>query len=140
MARMGYGGSDVRLPLSAVGPKTSGNGEMEHSALTRQQSALPLRRAGEHVDGRLAGVLAALNTATDEREIGHAVAWHAASMWLARGVAVAVAEGAAVRLVGSVGYDCDTMAPGVRLPLTAGLPLTEAARTGNAVVQRSADG
>ena len=109
-------------------------------AVTREISALPLRRAVAHVDGRLAGVLAALNSATSEAEIGHVVASHAARLWSARGCAVALVEGAAVRLAGSVGYDCDTMAPGARLPLTAGLPLTEAARTGTATVHRAGDG
>jgi hypothetical protein len=114
---------------------------MEHRrALSREISALPLRRAAAHVDGRLAGVLAALNSATTEAEIGRVVASHAARLWSARGVAVALVEGAALRLTGSVGYDCDTMAPGARLPFTAGLPLTEAARTGQATVHRSGDG
>jgi hypothetical protein len=90
---------------------------MDHRrALSREISALPLRRAAAHVDGRLAGVLAALNSATTEAEIGRVVASHAARLWSARGVAVALVEGAALRLTGSVGYDCDTMAPGARLP------------------------
>lgn len=33
-------------------------------------------------------------------------------------------------VVGSTGYDCSTMAVGALLPLSAGLPVTEAARTG----------
>ena len=35
----------------------------------------------------------------------------------------------------SVGYECGTMAPGQRLPLDAGLPVTEAVRTGSTVVR-----
>ncbi|MCW2607839.1 MAG: hypothetical protein JWO60_2532, partial [Frankiales bacterium] len=37
-------------------------------------------------------------------------------------------------VLGSAGYDCTTMAAGALLPLSAGLPVTEAARTGAAQV------
>lgn len=40
-------------------------------------------------------------------------------------------------VVGSVGYECGTFAPGASLPLRAGLPVTEAARTQRVVVQGS---
>lgn len=52
-----------------------------------------------------------------------------------RATAVAQRSGRRVVLLGSAGYDCATMAPGAELPLDAGLPVTEAVRTGRTVVQ-----
>ena len=40
-----------------------------------------------------------------------------------------------VEVLASTGYPCGAFAPGARLPLDSGLPVTEAARTGRAVVQ-----
>jgi hypothetical protein len=105
---------------------------------TRRGGSPP--RAGAHVDQRLAPALGELNSAATDDEVGEVVATHAAALWAARGAAVAVVEGAALRLTGAVGYDCDTMAPGARLPMTAGLPLTEAARTGDPVILQAAGG
>lgn len=45
-----------------------------------------------------------------------------------------------VVVVGSAGYPCGVMAPGARLPLEAGLPVTEAVRTGRPVAQGAAPG
>ena len=52
-----------------------------------------------------------------------------------RAACVVVRDGEDAVVVGSAGYDCDSMAPGARLPLGAGLPVTEAVRTGRTVVQ-----
>lgn len=51
----------------------------------------------------------------------------------ARAAALGLREGDVVRLVASVGYDCDSMAAGSVLPLDSGLPVTECVRTGSAV-------
>lgn len=110
------------------------------SGLTTRHSGGPPRRAGAHVDQRLAPALGELNSAATDDEVGEVVAAHAAALWGARGAAVAMVEGAALRMTGAVGYDCDTMAPGARLPMSAGLPLTEAARTGDPVVLQAAGG
>jgi hypothetical protein len=52
-----------------------------------------------------------------------------------RATAVVTREGRDVVVQGSAGYDCGVMAPGARLPLDAGLPVTEAVRTGRTVVR-----
>ena len=52
-----------------------------------------------------------------------------------RAACLVVRDGDDAVVVGSAGYDCGTMAPGARLPLDAGLPVTEAVRTGRRVVQ-----
>ena len=50
-----------------------------------------------------------------------------------RATAVVQRVGRDVVVVGSAGYDCGMMAPGAPLPLDAGLPVTEAVRTGQPV-------
>ena len=52
-----------------------------------------------------------------------------------RGCALVQRDGRCAVVVGSAGYDCGSMAAGVTLPLDAGLPVTEAVRTGKLVVQ-----
>lgn len=52
-----------------------------------------------------------------------------------RAAAVVVRSGKDVVVRGSAGYDCGSMAAGATLPLDAGLPVTQAARTGRPVVQ-----
>lgn len=54
-----------------------------------------------------------------------------------RAAAVVLRDGGRVLVAGSAGYDCGTMAPGAELPLDAGLPITEAVRTGRTVLQGS---
>jgi hypothetical protein len=51
-----------------------------------------------------------------------------------RASAVLRRDGAHAVVLGSAGYDCGSMAPGAALPLDAGLPATEALRTGRPVV------
>lgn len=55
----------------------------------------------------------------------------------ARAAAVVQRRGAGVVVLGSAGYPCGTMAAGADLPLDAGLPVTEAVRTGATVVHGS---
>jgi hypothetical protein len=50
-----------------------------------------------------------------------------------RACAVVGRDGDRVVVLGSAGYDCGTMGPGAVLPLDAGLPVTEAVRTGRLV-------
>ncbi len=52
-----------------------------------------------------------------------------------RAAAVVVRDGARALVVGSAGYGCGPMSAGAALPLDAGLPVTEAVRTGRTVVQ-----
>ena len=54
-----------------------------------------------------------------------------------RAGAVVARSGSEVVVQGSAGYDCGAMAPGQRLPLDAGLPVTEAVRTSRTVVRGS---
>ena len=54
-----------------------------------------------------------------------------------RACAVVTRDGPRAVVVGSAGYDCETMSPGVALPLDSGLPVTEAVRTGRLVVRGS---
>ena len=54
-----------------------------------------------------------------------------------RAAAVVERAGSDVVVQGSAGYDCAAMAPGQRLPLDAGLPITEAVRTDRAVARGS---
>jgi len=54
-----------------------------------------------------------------------------------RATAVLLRDAGSAVVVGSAGYDCGTMAAGAALPLDAGLPVTEAVRTGRTVVQGS---
>jgi hypothetical protein len=57
-----------------------------------------------------------------------------------RAAAVVVRRDRRVVVVGSDGYECGTMAAGAELPLDAGLPVTEAVRTGRTVVQGAGPG
>jgi hypothetical protein len=57
-----------------------------------------------------------------------------------RAAAVVLRDRSRVVVVGSAGYDCGTMAPGAVLPLDAGLPVTEAVRTGRPVARGSGPG
>ena len=81
---------------------------------------------------RLLTAVTALATASNEREVATILVQHAAQVTDARGAAlvVPVPGREAGEIVASVGYDCDTMGAGARLPYSAGLPVTEALRTG----------
>ena len=57
-----------------------------------------------------------------------------------RAAAVVSRHGREVVVLGSTGYDCGVMAPGATLPLDAGLPVTEAVRTGRPVAQGAGPG
>jgi sigma-B regulation protein RsbU (phosphoserine phosphatase) len=57
-----------------------------------------------------------------------------------RAVAVLRRDGAHAVVLGSAGYECGSLAPGATLPLDAGLPATEALRSGRPVVQGTGPG
>lgn len=57
-----------------------------------------------------------------------------------RAAAIVQRDGPRVVVLGSAGYDCGSMAAGADLPLDAGLPVTEAVRTGKTVVQGTGPG
>lgn len=54
-----------------------------------------------------------------------------------RATAVVLREGSGAVIAASAGYGCGQMSPGEVLPLDAGLPVTEAVRTGRTVAQGS---
>ncbi|MCA1712893.1 MAG: serine/threonine-protein phosphatase [Actinobacteria bacterium] len=83
----------------------------------------------------LLDVLQALAGAAGALDVVDAVCPLLAALPGVRGVALLQRAGREAVVVGSTGYDCDTMAPGARLPLDSGLPATEAIRTGRAVVR-----
>jgi len=84
----------------------------------------------------LAG-LAAMSAAATPAEVAAAAVRAARAVTAARAAALAWAgadDDMAV-IVASEGYDCDTMSPGVTVPLESGLPLTEAIRTRRPVIR-----
>src|SRR4051794_9434883 len=84
----------------------------------------------------LVRAVAEIAAAATAEEVAAAVVAGAVDVTGGRGAAVGAATGSGqVRLLGSAGYDCDTMRAGAMLPADAGLPLTECVRTGNAVRQ-----
>jgi len=98
---------------------------------------LPRTRAARLVvpDVLLTDVLAVLAGAGTTAEAAGAALPLLASRPGVRAAAVAVRSGRSAVVLGSAGYDCTTMAAGAELPLDAGLPVTEAVRTGRTVVQ-----
>jgi hypothetical protein len=90
----------------------------------------------------LADALAELNAAVTADEVAAVAVTHARRLSRARASALAMLTAARTELAitGSVGYDCDAMAIGTRLPVDAGLPVTDAARTGTTVVRGNANG
>ncbi|HLZ37062.1 MAG TPA: PP2C family protein-serine/threonine phosphatase [Mycobacteriales bacterium] len=119
---------DPRLPLLSSLVPAAARPELEPSALPWPDAAALLPAVRE---------LAAAATALEVADV--AVRW---ARWLtrARGAALAVRLETHVEILASSGYDCDAFAPGARLPVTAGLPLTEAARTAAPVVRQAGDG
>jgi len=81
--------------------------------------------------------LTALAGAPGRIEIGEAVLPVLLDLPGVRAVAIAERAGHDVVVQASAGYECGAMGPGVRLPLTAGLPLTEAVRTHRPVARGS---
>lgn len=83
----------------------------------------------------LVRALAAVARAATAGEVAAQAVAGAAELTGARGAALGVRDGEQVRLLAATGYDCDSMAAGATLPMTAALPITEAVRTGRTVVQ-----
>lgn len=85
--------------------------------------------------GVLVEGLAALAAAGTRLEVGEAALPVLLGLPGVRAAAVVARTGSDVVVQGSAGYDCGAMAPGSRMPLDAGLPVTEAVRTARTVVR-----
>lgn len=83
----------------------------------------------------LPALLTALGRAEHPQEVAEAALLPLVELPGVRAGAVVLAERHDVQVLVSSGYPCGMLAPGARLPLDAGLPVTEAARTGRAVLQ-----
>ena len=122
-------------PYAEPGGVVSG-GDSELRAGAAQ--AAPQVPAPARIDAELVvDVLAALAGADSAADVAAAGLPLLVDVAGVRAAAVAVRDGGRVVVLGSAGYGCGSMAPGAVLPLEAGLPLTEAVRTGRPVVQGS---
>ena len=83
----------------------------------------------------LAALLAALSRAERPEDVAAAALLPLVELDAVRAGAVVLLGRRDVQVLVSAGYPCGTFAPGARLPLDSGLPVTEAARTGRAVLQ-----
>lgn len=81
--------------------------------------------------------LTALVAAPDRLAVAEAVLPLLLDLPGVRAAAVVERSGPDVVVQGSAGYDCGVMGPGTRLPLDAGLPVTEAVRTDRTVTRGS---
>lgn len=96
--------------------------------------------AAPDVANRLVRALEALAGAPLAGDVARAAVEGAADVTGARGAALGVRRGRQVAILASTGYDCDSMAGGATLAMDAGLPLTEAVRSGRAVLKLGPDG
>ena len=87
---------------------------------------------------QLVDVLFALTGASTPTEVAKTAVAGAVSLTGARAGALGVRRGDQIEFLATDGYDCDSMEVGARLPLDAGLPITEAVRTGRPVVRGAA--
>ena len=88
--------------------------------------------------GPLLATLVELAGAATVDHVATAAVRGAAEVAMARAAALGVQRGDSVVVLASVGYDCDAMAAAAVLPLDAGLPITECARTGRTIVRGQA--
>lgn len=95
----------------------------------RTDQAAPVRLS----EGLLVAALARLAAADSRADVATAALPLLLDEPGVRACAVLQREGDRLVVLGSAGYDCDTMAAGAWLPLDAGLPVTEAVRTGRLV-------
>ena len=86
-------------------------------------------------DAVLFDALVGLAAAGSVLDVAEAVCAALADLHGVRAAAVLQRQDGAAVVLGSTGYDCDTMGPGARLPLDSGLPAVEAIRTGQVVRQ-----
>jgi hypothetical protein len=102
-----------------------------------KQAARPERRSGTRsfavTDALLLDALGRLAGACSTAEVADAVVPCLVEQDGVRAVAVVERDRRHVVVTASAGYDCGTMAAGAQLPLDAGLPVTEAVRTGRTV-------
>lgn len=83
-------------------------------------------------------MLFALAGASTPADVAQTAVAGAVALTGARAGALGLRRGDDVELVASDGYGCDSMDVGTTLPLNAGLPITEAVRTGRSVVRGAA--
>ena len=117
----------------AHGPYESLRDGPDISSLRRVDVPGPVERATAArvvVPGRVVvDGLTALAGAGDRLEVAEAVLPLLLDLPGVRAAAVVERAGPDVVVQGSAGYECAAMGPGTRLPLDAGLPVTEAVRT-----------
>lgn len=94
-------------------------------------------RAAQLDDALLVDALSRLAGAASRAAAAEAVVPPLLEVEGVRAVAVVLRDGDRALIVGSGGYGCGAMSVGQVLPLDAGLPVTEAVRTGRTVVQGS---
>ena len=102
------------------------------SSLRGVDAPRPVERAAPPLvvpPGVLVEGLTALAGAADRLEVAEAALPLLLDLPGVRAAAVVERSGPDVVVQGSAGYDCRAMGPGARLPLDAGLPVTEAVRT-----------
>lgn len=85
--------------------------------------------------GLLVDALAALAAADSRADVTTGLLPLLREVLGVRACAVVLRDGPEVVVLASSGYDCGTMSAGARLPLDAGLPVTQAVRTAAPVVQ-----
>jgi hypothetical protein len=98
---------------------------------------VPETRPADAVPDLLLDAVAALAAARGESEVAQACLPLLLERAGARAAAVVQRSGRRVLVLASAGYPCGSMAAGADLPLDAGLPVTEAVRTGRTVLQGS---
>jgi hypothetical protein len=98
---------------------------------------MPAARPADIVPDLLLDAVAALAAARTERDVAYACLPLLLERVGARAAAVVRRSGRHVVVLDSAGYPCGSMAAGADLPLDAGLPVTEAVRTGRTLVQGS---
>lgn len=96
---------------------------------------VPPRLDGRFDAALVIDILALLGAARSPADVAAAAASVLLELPDVRAVALVAGEGAEAVVVDSAGYSCGSMAAGAVLPLDAGLPVTQAIRTGRTVVQ-----
>lgn len=106
---------------------------------TAAADPLPARAPGALRVGSalMVDALAALAAADSHADVAAAALPLLAEQPGVRACAVVARDGSRALVLASAGYDCSSMAAGTVLPLDAGLPVTEAVRTGRLVVRGS---
>lgn len=115
--------------MSAAEPYDAGTAAADPLSATPVPSRLGVGPA------LLVDALAALAAADSHADVAAAALPLLVEQPGVRACAVVARDGGRVVVLASAGYDCSSMAPGTVLPIDAGLPVTEAVRTGRLVVR-----